>query len=416
MIRKLAPFALALLLLAGTAVMGTAPEQSWQWQRQIQTDDAQRFNQFEISPEIYAKSQFGLGDLRIVDDKGGPAPYILSGQRTTYREMQDAAAFTQDRTFRKNNDTFFDFTGEVPAGTDLILNQLTAGIGYSGDFFKYVELYGSYDSTHWEWIGNDSFYRVQGSIDDVIPLNGTEKYTSYRIVILDNIENISLTDLTGTLITASEKLSERTIILGSGQYVRSEDKTATRITIKGYRNLPVQSLSIDADGLFHRPCRVISGNDDATADVFASGWLYQSTLKGSQPLKNNLPVAIGQPYDTLTLIIENGDNPPLTIQNITLEYTAETLVFEPAKGKSYSLHYGNTEALRPQYDLEQFKNEIAQQSIGTAQLSAESGITAPTKSLPASLVSQKTIFSIVIFAVALLMGWFAVRGMRKNGS
>jgi hypothetical protein len=149
-------------------------------------------------------------------------------------------------------------------------------------------------------------------------------------------------------------------------------------------------------------------DEDVPSGFFASDYLYQSTLKGTEPLKNSLAVRISQPYDTLSLMIENGDNPPLKIQSITLEYAADTLIFEPAKGKTYDLLYGNPNAPKPQYDLEQFKSEIVQQTIGTAVLLPEVQMKEPE-----TPVSQKAIFSIVIFVVAVLLAWLAIRGMRK---
>ncbi len=414
MMKKLLALLMAASLLPGLAVSGTTAESGWQWQREIKTDEASRFNRFEISPEIYAKSQLSLGDLRIVDSQGKAVPYIHDAQREITTHNGETYPFTLDRTFRKNNDTSFDFAGLALSGRDLTVNRLTAEPGYTGDFFKYLELYGSYDGTQWEWIGNDSFYRVAGTMDDGIVLDTPQKYAFYRITLLDNSEGITLTSLTGAMITTSEKLSKRKIIFDASQFSRTENQDTTEIRLKGFRNLPVRTLSIDAEGLFQRPSQVFSGDADATGIVFGSGYLYQSTLKGTEPLKNSLPVDIASPYATLKLLIENGDNPPLKIQSIILEYAADTLIFEPVPGKTYHLQYGNPAAAKPQYDLEQFKNEIAQQGMGTAALLTETPLKDPEKAVPASFVSQKTIFSTIIFTVAILMAWLAIRGIKKN--
>lgn len=406
--RRMLILFLAVSLLSVNTALGATVEQIWQWQREIKTDETSRFNRLEISPEVYAKSQLALEDLRIVDDHGASVPYILDTPQEITEDVQNYTSFKLNRTFRKKNDTSFDFEGTAPAGTDLVLNHLTAGLGYDGDFFKYVEVYGSYDGTHWEWIGNDTLYRVERSLHDGLSLNKVQKYTFYRIVILENIEGISLKGLSGSLISSSKKLSTRELVLSPDQYSRTENGTTTEIRLKGFQNLPVRTLSIEAEGLFHRLCRIVSMDEDVPSGFFASDYLYQSTLKGTEPLKNSLAVRISLPYDTLSLMIENGDNPPLKIQNITLEYGADTLIFEPAKGKTYDLLYGNLTAPKPQYDLEQFKSEIVQQNIGTAVLLAEVQMKEPE--IP---VSQKAIFSIVIFVVAVLLAWLAIRGMKK---
>jgi len=411
--RRILILFLATSLLSVNAALGATVEQTWQWQREIKTDQASRFNRFEVSPEIYAKSQLALGDLRITDDQGAPVPYILDTPQEITQDVQNETSFKLNRTFRKNDDTSFDFEGTAPAGTDLALNHLTADLNYAGDFFKYVDLFGSYDGTHWDSIGQDTLYRVEGSLHDGLSLGTARKYTFYRIVILENIEGITLKGLSGSLITVSGRLSARTLTLSPDQYSRTENGTATEIRLKGFRNLPVRTLSIEAEGLFHRPCRVVSMSGDVTSGLLGSGYLYQSTLKGTEPLKNSLALSVSQPFDTLLLSIENADNPALKIQDITLEYATDTVIFEPAKGKTYRLSYGNPLAPTPQYDLEQFKSDIVQQTIGTAVLLAEIEVKKPIEVVPVSRVNLKAIFSIVIFAVAVLLAWLAIRGMKK---
>ncbi|MCX6097488.1 MAG: DUF3999 family protein [Caldiserica bacterium] len=407
--RMLILFLAGSLLYVNTALCATV-EQVWNWQREITTDQTSRFSRIEISLEIYAKSQLNLGDLRIMDDQGTSVPYILDTPQEITQDVQNETSFKLTRTFRKKNDTTFDFEGTAPAGTDLALNHLTVDLGYEGDFFKYVEVYGSYDGTHWESIGTDTLYRVEESLHDGFSLNTVQKYTFYRIVILESIEGITLKGLSGSLINNSAKLTTRDLILSPGQYARTENGTTTEISLKGFRNLPVRTLSIDAVGLFHRPCRVVSSDEDEMSGYLGSGYLYQSTLKGTEPLKNSLAVRVSQPYDTLLLSIENADNPPLKIQSITLEYAADTLIFEPAKGKTYRLVYGNPTAPTPQYDLEQFKSDILQQTIDTATLLTEVEVKKPAE---VTKVNLKAIFSVVIFAVAVLLAWLAIRGMKK---
>ena len=411
--RKLILF-LAVSLLSVNTALGATVEQTWQWQREIETDQASRFNRFEISPEIYAKSQLALGDLRITDDQGAPVPYILDTPQEITQDVKNETSFKLNRTFRKNNDTSFDFEGTAPAGTDLTLNHLTADLGYASDFFKYVDVFGSYDGTHWDSIGRDTLYRVEGSLQDGLSLGTARKYTFYRIVILENVEGITLKGLSGSLISASCRLSTRTLTLGPDQYARTENGTTTEIRLKGFRNLPVRTLSIEAEGLYHRLCRVMSITEDVASGFLGSGYLYQSTLKGTAPLKNSLALSVSQPYDTLLLSIENADSPPLKIQDITLEYAADTLIFEPTKGKTYHLSYGNPSASTPQYDLEQFRSDIVQQTIGTAVLLAEVEVKQPIEVVPASRVNLKAIFSVVIFAVAVLLAWLAIRGMKRD--
>lgn len=409
--------ALCLVLLSALGstltVQAEAPADVWKWQREIVVDSIAQFNRFEVPADIYGKSQLNLEDLRIVDNKGIPIPYLLDTRSQKTAVTEDIRSFTKVGCIRKKNDTICDFQGSAPEGTDLILNRLAVGIDYSADFFKYIELYGSYDGTHWEWIGNDTLYRVEGTVANDFTLPSSMKFTHYRVVILNNIEGITLSELTGTLIGESEALSLRQMVFPAASFVRTENETSTLITLNKVGNIPFRSVSMAAQGLFHRRCRIISGNAEETGAEFGSGYLYQSTLKGPEPLKNSLTMEITQPSDSLTLVIENGDNPPLDITSLTLEYYADAVIFEAVPGKTYTLQYGNPAASKPSYDLEQFRSEISQQKIGTATLMDETAVDSP-KEPPHTGVNQKAIFSGLIFLVGVVLAWLAVKGMKRQ--
>lgn len=409
--------ALCILLLSALGstltVQAEAQDNVWKWQRAITVDSTAQFNRFEVPAAIYGKSQLNLEDLRIVDDKGAAAPYLLDTRSQKTAVTEDIRSFTKVGCIRKKNDTICDFQGFAPEGTDLIINRLTVGMDYSADFFKYIELYGSHDGKHWEWIGNDTLYRVEGTADNDFALPSSLKFTHYRVVILNNIEGITLSGLTGTLISETEALSVRPMVFPANAFVRTENETSTLITLNKIGNIPFRSISMAAEGLFHRRCRIISGNTEETGAVFGSGYLYQSTLKGPEPLKNSLAMEITRPSDSITLVIENGDNPPLDITSLTLEYYADAVIFETVPGKTYTLQYGNSAASKPSYDLEQFRSEISQQKIGTATLMDEIALEAPKES-PQAGINQKAIFSGLIFLVGIVLAWLAVKGMKRQ--
>lgn len=411
---KIRTLAGVVLILAGfsVAVQAAEVDPSWKWQREIVADHTTEFNRFEIPAEIYKKTQMGLGDLRIVDEKGTGVPYLLESNRFTEATVEEAFQFYPVGEFKKRADTVFDFQGQAPEGTDLLVNQLRADSAYEGDFFKYVELYGSHDGKHWEGLGTQSLYRIEGKDQNTFDLGPAQKFTAYRIVILDNGEGVRLSGLSGILINVSETQVTHQRVFTAAQFQRQEVNTATEIRLQQVGNLPANAVSMEATGLFHRPCRILSGDNPADGAVFGSGYLFQSTLKGTEPLRNQLAMEIYQPVDTLTLVIENGDNPPLDIQSVTLDYVADSVVFQTAPGKIYALQYGSPTAPKPQYDLEQFRAEIAQQKIAAAALGPETEI--PAVEQPKSPgVNQKALFSGLIFLVALVLAWMAIRGMRK---
>ncbi len=86
-------------------------------------------------------------------------------------------------------------------------------------------------------------------------------------------------------------------------------------------------------------------NDPATTFVLSSG----------------KPASCGlneQKVQTMILQIDNNDNPPLKVTNVTTSQNTQYLVAWLEKGKTYQLFAGNRSASEPQYDLYNFKDSI----------------------------------------------------------
>jgi hypothetical protein len=60
----------------------------------------------------------------------------------------------------------------------------------------------------------------------------------------------------------------------------------------------------------------------------------------------------------LKIVIENGDNIPLAIENITIKGNPIEIVTRLPEMANYYLYYGSPKNTPPQYDLEFFKNEV----------------------------------------------------------
>lgn len=56
--------------------------------------------------------------------------------------------------------------------------------------------------------------------------------------------------------------------------------------------------------------------------------------------------------DTVSLEMENGDNPPLEVDRFEMEYPVVRLIFKAAGEGTLYLYYGNSKARRPQYDID----------------------------------------------------------------
>jgi hypothetical protein len=74
---------------------------------------------------------------------------------------------------------------------------------------------------------------------------------------------------------------------------------------------------------------------------------------------------------SLLLKTENGDNPPIELENFQVWYPVTRLLFVAKPGDVLYLYYGNPTASPPQYDLSLVAKELAAANKGLASYGAE---------------------------------------------
>jgi hypothetical protein len=75
--------------------------------------------------------------------------------------------------------------------------------------------------------------------------------------------------------------------------------------------------------------------------------------------------------DTIFLNTQNGDNPPIVLENFQLFYPATRVLFRAKPNDPLSLYYGNPDAAAPHYDLSLVANQLLAADKGIASLGAE---------------------------------------------
>ena len=85
------------------------------------------------------------------------------------------------------------------------------------------------------------------------------------------------------------------------------------------------------------------------------------------------PCCLTRPPRTDTLILEtdNGDNPPLILDQFQLFYPATRVLFKTSSGEGLALFYGNPEAAAPQYDLSLVAGQLLAARKSKAALASE---------------------------------------------
>ncbi|MFA6030404.1 MAG: hypothetical protein WC969_11160 [Elusimicrobiota bacterium] len=145
-----------------------------------------------------------------------------------------------------------------------------------------------------------------------------------------------------------------------------------------YVHAPVTSVSCTATqpALFERQASVFSEQRDERGDTArvqlgAATWTRRLG-QGSA----GVSLGLNRPPDgkRLSLVVENGDNPPLALSECRAYYTAPRLLFKAAPGKELFLYYGQKNVSAPVYDLRLASRELLSKMPGEASLGKEEGL------------------------------------------
>ena len=75
--------------------------------------------------------------------------------------------------------------------------------------------------------------------------------------------------------------------------------------------------------------------------------------------------------DTLFLETDNGDNPPIELENFTAFYPATRILFKAKPDDELFLYYGNPQVAPPSYDLSLVAEQLLTAEKNVASLFAE---------------------------------------------
>ena len=105
----------------------------------------------------------------------------------------------------------------------------------------------------------------------------------------------------------------------------------------------------------------------------------------------------------LLVVIDNGDNTPLSAQNAVAFQLHTTVTAYLENGKSYALYFGDSNAIAPNYDLQYFNDSIGSNIQSLSLQRIKKITTAPLVIKEKSETNQWMLWSLIIAVLALLV-------------
>lgn len=355
----------ALLALAAALVGARAQEPStlddqrsaWRYRRDVTRPDGAegRLWAVPMPPEVQARSQQGLRDLRLVDGSGREAPFLIHDDAARRREQRWTGLLVEAAEARRQPSSW-----TVDFGAPITFDRLELDVP-GRDFSMRLSLEHSPDGVTWQsggagfWIF-DREWQSQTVHDTTIDVAGLEaRFVRLsagdgrsKPVTVNGVVAVRSDELGGA--TWSEAVSLEPIASADGR---------TRYRVPVADGHPVRRMAIDADDpAFARRIRVFerTGDDEREA---GAGLVYRLRLPDEEfDLDAREIDVVRLAGGGLVVEVVDGDNPPLANPRVRLS-GPRTLLVTSTTADRLTLYYGNTVTRAAVYDLEQLRTSIA---------------------------------------------------------
>ena len=314
------------------------------------------FYAIPISPLLSSFIKTDFSDLRIADQNDRWVPHILQQGNSTLEEHLFTSFPILQNTVNDSGKNLLVVENTKPGGiNNLKLVLKNAAVNRS------AILSGSYNRQDWYIIDdNIMISRSHEAIKDEYVQEINLPLIKYRYLklVVDNIHNDPLLiTKAGFYALPNYKKPAAYQVNPAPLFTQKDSNNYSYIEVKQENNYQFDKISIRASGarFYSRDVQIclpdygvnkiprpgfVIGNFKLTPAVTIVYYLS----------KTNAPL--------FYIVIKNGDNPPLKVENIRTELQTVSLVAYLEKGKKYNLAFGDSIAAFPDYDLQAFKDSI----------------------------------------------------------
>ena len=413
-------FLLAVLIISclNSEVFAAFSLSKWKFKNEIIPEKYQGdIAEFEITPEIMINSKPDLSDLRIISESGEEIPFEISIENQITKKIEYPVKML-NLSFVPGTGTFVDFEIEqFPVEHNCIILGIP-----SKNYTAYVEVKAKENGT-WYKLTKDGFI-FNHTIPEagVSASNTTIRYplTNRRLIrlIIHNSEPIEISS--GKII--KDQSIPATVVKYNSTFqklVETDDYVDYLVDL-GTNGCIHNSIKISVDEKnFHRNVELFLFR--STADEKEKKYVqYQGTIYSyNSPQYSCSSTSISYPESNtryIKLRIYHYDDRPLKVKNVEVYGVARKISFPAStlsqKGKIF-LYYGNENAKKPVYDFSQYKKYFEKGSVIKCKLKGQQINEHFKLSLYDRFQSHsRLIIFLLMLLIAILLGAFAVKGMK----
>jgi hypothetical protein len=412
--------AIGTTLLAAFAVLADTPLPAawkhWHYSRAIELTPTGvgQFADVVAPPDLYARAQTGLADLRVIDDRGAEIPYMI------FQRVGSSKSSTLPTTLRENSFTAGGFTQLVLDGGAHAPFHNTVRIETGeADFIEWVQVEASDDGHVWRMVQERApiFRFRKNAHEGTQVVHYSENNAQYlRVRILDGDKKFPVSGAQ-ILLETTEPAERVPLEMGmvadakqpAGRGVWSADAGAAAIWVKEVR------WDVASPAEFIRSVNVSLSADGKDWSVFSTAEIYRYRRGDGEleALSVQLPYIGETQARYLRVEVLNGNDAPLAMAAPKLYITPQHIAFEQQPGRSYRLIYGQERAEGAQYDLGRRVNFAQKAAAVAGQLGPEEVNADWVDPRPWTETHDIFLWMVLVVAV-MLIGFAAVKSLRKS--
>eukprot|EP00906_Rhabdomonas_costata_P037553 RCo052910 len=340
-----------------------------------------------LDEAVYAASDNGFNDLRLLDQTGAETPYLLQKIVERKAVTQHLPIRSKTQVLQKSGEEGIEIRLELDKKTETA-DGLTV-VTNQRDFEYSLQIFGSDDAHNWQLlVDNGLIYDYSrfmnfSSRDITIPAN---TFRHFRIIIAKPVQSraselmlLTQTREGGEALKRSEQIAlhqrplhieridfwhsktdalpetEQSFDYPISKFTVTQDtkQKTTLVDIEG-NQLPFNGLKLKFSTLnFSRQVslRVPSSRGTASSMFTIASTRLEALHFKELSLDNTTVSFPEQRQKNYRFVIEDLDNPPLAIEGITGTGPRYQLVFLSQPEHTYQLKYGATKAEPPRYEV-----------------------------------------------------------------
>lgn len=367
-----------------------------------------------LSPAEAVYLNENLTNARILDSKNTEVPYLLIEESPIY--LQEL--FKEYKIQSQNRTPGVSTVIRLHNPQQTAINNISLLLK-NAEAQKTANLTGSDDGKQWFAVRENFTFYPANNASSVSEVRAIEfpltNYKYYQLVIYDST-SAPLNILKAGYYDKSVTLGLFSAIPDSVSISTNTQQKRTNITLRFKKEQIIDKLELSMKGttFFQRSgvvtvesVRKIKNREERYTDhiqnfITRSGQTSVITFTG---LKTS----------NLTLSIENGDNPALSIDEIKAYQLNRYLIAWLTKGESYKIGFKGKEVVAPSYDLEYFRDSIPS-NAQVLKINDLQSIEEKKASDSPTLFTSKTIIWVAIGAVIILLGFMSLRMVKETNA